>query len=168
MTDGAGTDGAGVAARGFSSEPVSLDDVPGRLVLDLPAREEALDLVHEVVGHLWAQSGSGTDRDRFRFETAVIEVLANIVEHAHRVDPQVGATGAERRLDVVVAVHDGAAWASFGDNGLPVALDLGSVALPDEDAESGRGLAMTLAAVDEVAYARVGDRNHWSLRCDLS
>lgn len=162
MTDGAG--------RSISPSPVSLDDVPGRLVLDLPAREEALDLVHQLVDHLWAQAEGGSDRDRFRFETAVIEVLANIVEHAHRVDPQRtdGGPQDERRLDVVVAVHAGSAWASFGDNGKPVGLDLGAVALPEEDAESGRGLAMTLAAVDEVAYAREGDRNHWSLRCDLS
>jgi len=155
------------ADRSFSDRPVALDDVPGRLVLDAPAAEEVLDLVHAMVEQLWTQGAGGTPRDRLRFETAVIEVLANIVEHAHRVDATVEPPREERRLTVAVALREGAAWAAFADNGRPVALDLGAVTLPDDDAESGRGLALTLAAVDEVAYARVEGRNHWSLRCDL-
>jgi serine/threonine-protein kinase RsbW len=30
-------------------------------------------------------------------------------------------------------------------------------------AESGRGLALTLAAVDELVYRRDGDTNHWRI-----
>ena len=37
--------------------------------------------------------------------------------------------------------------------------------MPDADAESGRGLALAAAAVDDMSYERVEGRNHWRLRC---
>ena len=42
--------------------------------------------------------------------------------------------------------------------------------LPDEMAESGRGLWLAKATLDDLQYARAGDRNTWKLvrnRTDL-
>ena len=44
-------------------------------------------------------------------------------------------------------------------------IDLSSVAMPDELAESGRGLALAMAAVDDLSYEREGGRNLWRLTC---
>jgi len=142
------------------------DRSPGRLELSGPATPEMLDLVHAVLERLWADHDDVSQGDRARFETAVIEILGNIVEHAYRLDPSDDPDDeSARRFDVSLVATDEELVASFGDNGMPVALDLSNVTMPDEDAESGRGLALAAAAVDDLSYERVQGRNHWRLLC---
>jgi serine/threonine-protein kinase RsbW len=136
-----------------------------RIELSLPARPESLDLVHPALDQLWSVHEEIPEHDRFRFETAVVEVFANIVEHAFREDADLPATQEARRLDLVLAVRSGAVEADFSDNGLPVALDLSGVTMPDPDAESGRGLAMAIASLDDLSYERREGRNRWRLVC---
>ncbi len=148
---------------GATREPV---EVPGRLELSAPASPETLDLVHAVLEQLWLNHEDVSARDRFRFETAVIEILGNIVEHAYRLEPGVeDAAGGSRRFDIVLSATAEELVASFGDNGMPIALDLSDIAMPDEDAESGRGLALAAAALDDLSYERIEGRNHWRLLC---
>lgn len=131
---------------------------------EMPTTPDALELAHELLEELWAAGTEVAPTDRGRFELAVIEILGNIVEHAWRHDeghPSLRRLTLELRLtaDRVVAV--------LGDNGVPHEIDLSAVTMPDEDAESGRGLALTLAAVDALDYERVDGRNLWRIRCDL-
>jgi serine/threonine-protein kinase RsbW len=149
---------------------------PGeRIEVSVPARPESLELVHPVLEQLWAVYDVPA-LDRMRFETAVVEIFANIVEHAFRSDPPDAPDGPDspdaavdgRRLELVVAVGPEELVATFTDNGLPVELDLSEVTLPDAEAESGRGLAMALAAVDELHYERRDGRNRWRLACRLA
>jgi serine/threonine-protein kinase RsbW len=142
-----------------------LDDLAGRLELAAPADPEMLDLVHALLEQLWASHPDVSETDRIRFETAVIEILANIVEHAFELDGEAGDTARVRRFDVSLGATDEELLASFGDNGLPIALDLSDVTMPDELAESGRGLALATAALDDLSYERVDGRNHWKLLC---
>ena len=137
------------------------DDDGGRLELSAPATPKTMELVHAVLEQLWAQHEEVSFVDRIRFETAVIEILGNIIEHAYRLE----AGGTERRFDVSLTVTDEQLIAAFGDDGRPPALDLSDVTMPDEDAESGRGLALAMAAVDTLSYDRVEGRNHWHLTC---
>lgn len=142
------------------------DRSPGRLELSGPATPEMLDLVHAVLERLWADNPDVSEGDRARFETAVIEILGNIVEHAYRLDPADDPDDeSARRFDVSLVATDEELVAAFGDNGMPVALDLSNVTMPDEEAESGRGLALAAAAVDDLTYERVEGRNHWRLLC---
>jgi serine/threonine-protein kinase RsbW len=146
--------------------PADFDDLPGRLELSAPADLQILDLVHALLEQLWIGNPEVSVEDRFRFETAVIEVLGNIVEHAYQLDPAAAEhRDHARRFIVVLAVTADEVLASFGDNGLPTSLDLSNVAMPHELAESGRGLALAAAATDELSYDRVEGRNHWKLRC---
>ncbi|MFC4784842.1 ATP-binding protein [Nocardioides sp. MAHUQ-72] len=141
------------------------DGAPGRLELSAPADPSILDLVHALLEHLWSDHPDVSDGDRMRFEMAVIEVLANIVEHAYRLDHDDEAAGERRRFDVTLAATDDELVARFADNGLPMELDLSDVVMPDEMAESGRGLALAASALDDLAYDRVEGRNHWRLQC---
>lgn len=134
----------------------------GRLELSAPATPEMLDLVHSVLDQLWAAHGDVAPADRARFETAVIEILGNIVEHAYELDS--GGPG-DRRFDVTLTATATELVAAFGDDGVPMALDLSTVGLPDDLAESGRGLALAMAAVDDLSYTREGGRNLWRLTC---
>ena len=133
-----------------------------RLELSAPATPEILDLVHEMIEHLWTTQPDTSQRDRARFEMSVIEILGNIVEHAYQFEE---SHPSERRFEIVLAVTDDRIVAHLGDNGLPVGLDLSGAVMPDELAESGRGLALATAALDDLSYRRVGDRNLWDLLC---
>lgn len=134
-----------------------------RLELSAPATPAMLDLVHTVLEKLWEQHDDVAMSDRIRFETAVIEVLGNIVEHAYELD----ASPADvlRRFDVCLSATRDELVARFGDNGMPMAIDLSEVAMPGQDAESGRGLALAVAALDDLGYERVDGRNLWRLTC---
>lgn len=137
--------------------------VPGRLELSAPADPQMLELVHAVLEQLWTNHPDVADTDRMRFEMAVIEILGNIVEHAYQIDAP--EDGTARRFDISLGATDTALTASFADNGMPMAIDLSGVTMPGEDAESGRGLALAAAAVDDMSYERVDGRNHWRLLC---
>lgn len=134
-----------------------------RLELSAPATPEMIDLVHAVLAKLWDQHDDVAEADRIRFETAVIEILGNIVEHAYALDEP--GTDPARRFDVTFTATGTELVACFGDDGKPMSLDLSGVAMPGPDAESGRGLALAVAALDDLAYEREGGRNHWRLTC---
>lgn len=140
---------------------------PDHIRLSVPAQPQSLDLVHPALEQLWTTHPQVPARDRMRFETAVVEVFANVVEHAFRTDPE-DPEGEGRRLDLVLAATDARVEATFTDNGQPAELDLSVVTLPDATSESGRGLAMAIAALDDLSYQRDGGRNRWQLLVRLT
>lgn len=157
------------------SDPTS-DPTPGpasgpaanrrELSLVAPARIEVIDQAHALIEQLWDDPAAPSPTDRIRFEMAVIEILGNIVEHAAQVDPP---DVAARQVELTVSCDEEMIEARFGDDGKPVEIDLADVTMPDQlDAEDGRGLALAIAAVDEVTYERIGPSNRWTLRCRRS
>jgi serine/threonine-protein kinase RsbW len=128
---------------------------------EAPVEAESLDLVQDRLATLWAGDETVAASDRIRFEMAVVEVVGNIVEHAFDHDSAPGV----RRITVDLTLARDRVEAHLYDNGLPAEIDLGAVTMPGEDALSGRGLALAVAAVDEVGYERVDGRNHWRLLC---
>lgn len=132
-----------------------------RFEVEMAAHEGAIDHAQDLVEKLFGEHPDVSGRDRFRFETAVVEVLANIVEHAFSGDDVSGV----RRLRLTLAATPTELTALLADNGEPAGVDLSAVIMPGEDAESGRGLALALAAVDDLQYRHVEGRNYWDLRC---
>ena len=139
-----------------------LAGVPDRITLLARADPEIMELVHAVLGQLWTDHADVADDDRLRFETAIMEVLGNIIEHAYRADSATPTQHA-RRFQLVVGVTPQSVLATFGDNGEPAELDLSEVTMPGIEAESGRGLPIAKAALDELHYARKDGRNIWTL-----
>jgi serine/threonine-protein kinase RsbW len=115
-----------------------------------------------VLAELWQKDPTVSDGDRMRLETAAVEIVGNIVEHAYRSD---GPATPRRGIDVVVTADPGQVVAVLADDGMPHGLDLSDVTMPGADAESGRGLPLATAVLDELLYERVGDRNRWTLTC---
>ena len=126
-----------------------------------PVTPESLDLVQDRLESFWAHDESVSATDRTRFELALVEIIGNIVEHAFELDADIRG----RLLTVALSLGPDRIEAVLSDKGLPAAIDLGIVTMPDGDATSGRGLALAVAAVDEVGYERVEGRNHWRLVC---
>ena len=117
------------------------------------AEPAALQHVHELLEQLWEDADDVVAEDRVRFETAVAEIAGNIVTHAQE--------GRALELTVHVSASPDRIEARFEDEGQPVDVDLSAAEMPDDLAESGRGILLALAAADEVEYRRDGEVNCW-------
>jgi serine/threonine-protein kinase RsbW len=116
------------------------------------AASDQLDLVHDALARFWQISRPVPDEEwRMRFELAVAEVAANVIEHAR---PTV--------MSLRLSVEAGFAAAVFTYTG-PGWTDLPATGLPDPMAERGRGLYLARTGVDEVAYQRSGMTVSWRL-----
>jgi anti-sigma B factor antagonist len=118
-----------------------------------PSTSDQLALVHDALARLWeGMDQPPGDAWRMRFEVAVSEIAANIVEHAQ-------ATVMHLRL----AVDRGQVVAEFEDAGRSWSGSHDVYLAPEDLAERGRGLILARRAVDEVGYRRDGSTNHWHL-----
>ncbi|MDP4334951.1 ATP-binding protein [Curtobacterium sp. A7_M15] len=133
---------------------------PARVAFEVPAVPESLDEVQDRFGAWWDTLGIDDLRLRFGLETAVAEIAANIVEHTRRTDQEAG-----RRYTVELDVTDRELVAVLTDNGLPADVDLAAVTMADADEESGRGLALAIAALDRLEHRHEGGHNVWTLAC---
>lgn len=116
------------------------------------ARPEVLDEVQDLLSTVWSAHPEVSTTDRMCVETAAVEVAANIVEHAGGAG-EVGMAVVVAPERVEVCFHDTGAWFDG---------DLQDVALPDDMAERGRGLALA-GTLSELTYERDGDTNRWRL-----
>jgi serine/threonine-protein kinase RsbW len=114
-----------------------------------------IERVHHALASLWEQAPDVPDLDRMMFETAVVEVTANVIEHAER--------GDDFDAHVVLRVAGRSLVAELADTGAHVDVDL-DAELPDDDlATTGRGIPLARRAVHEISYRRGEGRNHWRL-----
>jgi serine/threonine-protein kinase RsbW len=123
--------------------------------LSLSTPPDDLDTVHRMLEGVWSASTDVPALDRVAFETALIELAANVLRHA---DDGSGVTCA---LEVLVSGDR--IEATLTDSGTPGNVRLVGRAMPDEDAESGRGIPIIQALVDDLDYARVGGLNRWRI-----
>lgn len=117
---------------------------------------DTVDAVHDLLDRLWAAEPTITDDDRMRFETALIELASNVVQHA--------AHDSSIAWMVNVACDPAALTASVLDSAPPVSLDATrSIAMPPEDAEDGRGLAFVRLLVDTATFSNTPAGNEWRI-----
>ena len=112
-----------------------------------------VDAVHNLLNSVWADRPKISDTDRFSFETAIVELTSNVIRH--------GDTGSGISCLITVNVFVDRIEALLVDTGKIANIDLAETAMPDEHAESGRGIPLIKALVDSISYARDGDRNRW-------
>jgi serine/threonine-protein kinase RsbW len=120
----------------------------------------SLESIHDLVERLWSGLVDVSPADRVRFETAVVEVAGNIIEHAGPTDD-----GSPVWLTFTAKAGPSLIQGEFTDDGGRSEVDLAAVQMPGVDAEDGRGLALALALCDEVRYERLGAANRWTLVC---
>lgn len=119
------------------------------------ADPECLGKVHNLLAEMWDESPEVSELDREMFETAVIEIAANIVRH--------GSDEGRTLCNLILEVYPNRLDAHFRDDGLIADVNIDAAAMPDSFAESGRGLAMAKAAVDVLTYERRNEANYWTL-----
>lgn len=131
-----------------------------RVAFEVPATIESVDTVQDRFGAWWDTLGIDDPRPRFALETALAEIAANIVEHTKRTDREAG-----RRYTVELEADDRELVAVLTDNGRPADVDLAAVTMADVDEESGRGLALAMAALDRLEHRHERGHNVWTLVC---
>ncbi|MBD8506710.1 ATP-binding protein [Hoyosella sp. G463] len=134
-------------------------DRDSTLTLSAAAHPDAIDAVHDLLAHLWEIAPGADDTHRMRFETAVAEIAGNIVTH--------GRDSGTSSFSLAVGISDGLLEAHFQDDGTQHDLDVASFELPGDLAESGRGLAIAGALLDELHYRRAPGENTWYLAIRL-
>ena len=119
---------------------------------------EAIDSVHNELDGLWEDAPLVQAVDQMTFTTAVIESASNIVQHAR---PAKAQKPVELGVDISVQptllrarVSAFYAKPPFGP------MEPGT---PDDDSESGRGLALIQALVTTVTFERQDGTNTWVL-----
>ena len=114
-----------------------------------------VDAVHDFLETVWAANPEVSEYDRMAFETALIELAANVIQHA------AGEGGVTCVLTVNADEHG--LSASLADTADAGGIVLMARSMPDELAESGRGIALIQALVDDLRYERIDERNVWSI-----
>lgn len=114
-----------------------------------------VDAVHDFLEGIWQADPNIDEMDKMAFETALIELASNVIQHAD--------TGDGVTCVMSVSSDEGVLRAQFSDTAEAGGFKMRTATMPDELAESGRGLAFMQMLVDEVSYERVDGRNVWSL-----
>lgn len=114
-----------------------------------------LERLHAAFADLWRRAPEVPDEDRLLFETAVVEIAANVIEHTERRE--------SFDADVRLRVSPGLLEADVVDSGAFVPLDLDRDLPADDLATAGRGLPLARRAVHELRHHHDGEHNHWYL-----
>ncbi len=135
--------------------------MPGDYALASLAVPDSLDLLHQLLERVSGEHPDVSADDLMMFETAIIEIAGNVVEHGR----PVGKVVYEFGLDVLPGSLEG----ELIDNGQAFShLDgadlVDGARLPDDHMdETGRGLFLAVAVLDELHYTRTGGRNVWRM-----
>lgn len=126
----------------------------------LSAPPEDVNSVHEFLEEIWSENSQISMRDRFSFETALIELTSNIIFYAQEhsgVACEILINTSADRIEAVIS-----------DDGDLVELALDEHMMPDEYAESGRGIPLIKILVNDLSYDREGHLNKWVMRKELT
>jgi serine/threonine-protein kinase RsbW len=130
-----------------------------QFTISMSAPPDDVDTVHALLETVWPNASAVSAIDRVSFETALIELTGNVIQHA---DAGSGVT-----CTLTVEIFDDRIEARLSDSGEPGFVHLASRTMPDDLAESGRGMALIEALVDELHYDRYDSANHWRISRNL-
>ena len=128
---------------------------PGVKALTAAAAPDFPAEIHRVMESTWVDHSEVPERIRIELAIAAAEVGNNILDHAGR--------GRDLRIRMELWVLEDQVRIEFTDDGLPAEVNLAALRMPDVMAENGRGLALALASLSELSYARVEAGNRWTL-----
>jgi serine/threonine-protein kinase RsbW len=127
----------------------------GDYTITIATPTDDIEVVHSMLESVWAKSPSVSATDRLSFETALIELSSNVIRHAD--------DGSGIQCVLTVGVSDARIEARLTDTGVASEVELDGRTMPEAFAESGRGIALIKALVDELEYVRSGSINHWRI-----
>lgn len=124
--------------------------------IDGPAGLATVDRALDELDALWRSAPYVPTEDRTLFTLAVTEVTTNIVQHSVEDPPVTLSVEIRSSADDLSAV--------IRDSAPPAGIDWHAITMPDEDSESGRGLALAQAVLDDFDHTFDEQGNTWTLR----
>jgi serine/threonine-protein kinase RsbW len=125
-------------------------------VLEGLAVPETLNLLHDLLERVGAEHPDIDAGDLMLFETAVIEVAGNVVEH--------GRPSGKVTWQFSLSVSPEQLEATLSDSGEEYPGGTWGTEMPEDPMqETGRGLPLATAVLDRLRYRRDGDANHWTM-----
>ncbi|WP_336659484.1 ATP-binding protein [Leucobacter sp. USHLN153] len=150
---------------------------------DLAFVDRALDALEA----LWLDAEHVSPIDQTMFALALSEILTNIATHGtgeagspadsaeSRADSAAdgaaaGASPEPRDVEIELRIEadQRALTATIRDTAAPASIVWGEVEMASTEAESGRGLALVRAALDEVEHTATSQGNTWRLRRSIA
>ncbi|WP_149083839.1 MULTISPECIES: ATP-binding protein [Microbacterium] len=122
--------------------------------VDGPAGFALVDRALDELDRLWSQGPEVPAQDQVLFALALSEVTTNIAQHNESADVVLS-------VDVRVTADELRAYVR--DTAPPAPIDWDAVTMPGEEAESGRGLALSQAALDVFTHTVTDLGNTWVL-----
>ncbi len=122
---------------------------------NLTAPPEDVDSVHDFLQTIWTENPEIPAKEKIRIETAIIELAANIILYSE--------TTAGVIFNITVSTSKDNLEASISDNGELFSLELDSHIMPEDYAESGRGIPMVKSLVDKFEFDSSDGRNTWRI-----
>ena len=122
---------------------------------DLSSPPDDVETLHDLLEPVWGGLNTLTPTDRFSFETALIELVANIIRHGDTGSGVVFTLTVEKTTSRITAVST--------DNGPEAHVEWDRDEMPDALAESGRGIQLIRALADDLSYSRVDGQNRWEI-----
>ena len=127
----------------------------GDYEVDSLAVPESLDVLQDLLADVGRDHPDLDPADLMMFETAVVEVAGNVVEHGQPAGKVAWRFALQVRPDRLEAV--------LSDNGQEYPGGTWGTEMPDELAEDGRGMALATAMLDDLHYERIDDVNRWRM-----
>jgi serine/threonine-protein kinase RsbW len=112
-----------------------------------------LDTVQDYVQRVWASAPELDSMDKLKFETAIVELAANVIQHSNHGDGVAGS--------LTITIDGERIRGTVRDSSAASSVELERRDMPDELAESGRGIAFIQRLVDVLHYERRGGENLW-------
>jgi serine/threonine-protein kinase RsbW len=131
----------------------------GEYHLEGLAVPESLNLLHDLLEAVGREHPDLDASALMLFETAVIEVAGNVVEHGRR--------PGEVRWSFRLTVEPHVLTARLSDSGEEYPGGTWGTEMPDASEETGRGLPLATVLLDFLRYERGDAVNHWTMvrRC---
>lgn len=121
----------------------------------LSSPPDTVDTVQDLLATIWAQVSDLDTADRMAAELAIVELAANVIEHANR--------GDDISFSLSVVVYDDRIEATATDEGIVDNVVVADRTMPDSLDVRGRGLPLMASLTDAVEHRRVEGVNHWTI-----
>jgi anti-sigma regulatory factor (Ser/Thr protein kinase) len=123
--------------------------------LRLSSPPDTVDTVQDLLATIWAQTPGLDAADRMGAELVIVELVANVIEHAN--------WGGDIEFSLSIVVYDDRIEATVTDSGVVDRVPIEGRAMPDAFAERGRGLPLMQMLTDSIEHHRVEGTNHWTV-----
>ena len=121
----------------------------------LSSPPDSVDTVQDLLATMWAQTPGLDPDDRMAAELAIVELAANVIEHANEGEPIT--------FSLSVVVYDDRIEATTTDSGSVGDIDLQRREMPHGESERGRGVPLMQSLTDSIEHRRIEGANHWTL-----